>query len=405
MKKNKNSVDLHRLKVLGLSISLVATGLVYFLTASISAVALLIIVSACWYYCLNRLSQVDATDGGLSDERVRQDLQQKLMTVTSECREFGAGQADFVADGLNKVQTIISSAIEGLTMGFQGMESKSRTQLDLTMQMMERLASKGDSGRSSLTDEVAEILGLFTNNLTSMRDDSLEMVTALNAMKSHIFEVDRLLEEIDGISSQTNLLALNAAIEAARAGSHGRGFAVVADEVRALSQRSSNFSGQVRSEFSRVKEEMESASRVVAKMASRDMNMSVSSKDRLTQIMVELDDINDDVESKLSQVSEVAGELSIDVGSAIRSLQFEDMSRQLLEHMGLRVSGLGEMIALLNGFESDMSALLSSETYQLEEQYFTRIDQLSHDVAQLVERMRDNPVTQDDMDEGEVELF
>ena len=108
---------------------------------------------------------------------------------------------------------------------------------------------------------------------------------------------------------------------------------------------------------------------------------------------------------KLSQVSEVAGELSLDVGSAIRSLQFEDMSRQLLEHLGHRVDGMGAMIALLNGFESDISGLLASSDGFDEEQYSARIGQLANDVAELVERMRDNPVTQEDMDEGEVELF
>ncbi len=391
--------------ILGVVLTLLFAGVMFQFSSPLYSISLLFIISGYWVYSLFKMKKGIQLQAETVFSNTSQNIKRQVIGINRDASLFSTTQTHSISDELGSVQRIISSAVEGLSTGFQGMESKSRQQLDLTMQMMQRLAPGNSVDGKNLGDEVADIMDMFTENLTMMRDDSLAMVSSLSAMKGYLVEVDKLLQEIDGISSQTNLLALNAAIEAARAGENGRGFAVVADEVRALSKRSNVFSERVRGKFTLVKSEMDVASCVVGKMASRDMSMSLNSKDHLSGLMKDIDDINADVAQKLNEVSAVSEELNIDVGNAVRSLQFEDISRQLLEHMEHRIQSLGQVIDSITQFESDMVEILASSDGQQQTPYLECIEQLRVQLNTIMQSVREAPVTKEGMDEGEVELF
>lgn len=303
---------------------------------------------------------------------------------------------------VTQVSNIVSEAIAGLIDSFHSLEDQARSQEALVMDMANKIASHVDSenGTAKMNVEATRLLEMFVENIAAMSQGSMELVYALNEVSDQIDEAHKLLDEIDGISAQTNLLALNAAIEAARAGEAGRGFAVVADEVRNLSQRSNQFSSQIRSQFAETRETMDKAGTIVGKMASRDMSMTLSSKGRITEIMDEMQELNEEIADNLKSASEISDQITQDVNKAVHSLQFEDMVRQLLEHMNASVDELMEYFEIIRN-----TCNKSSETTDLVE----FVENLATARNEFNERMQSrsaSSVAQTGMSDGaSVELF
>lgn len=318
-------------------------------------------------------------------------------------------QLDLFRGELDQLLDILATAIGGLMTSFIGLEEQSRSQEQVvrgTLDCVTREAEGGE-GINNLTKEATMIIQLFIDSIFAMRESSNELVDCLNGMGEQIKSVNKLLGEIDGISSQTNLLALNAAIEAARAGEAGRGFAVVADEVRALSQRSNHFSDKIREQYGLMEKSIQNAATVVGKMASRDMDMTMNSKNRVIELMDEADAINKNVEMQLHTVSTISERINQDVSTAVRSLQFEDMTRQLIEHMGRRIDAVQALVAGDSAppHSSPVASHSAAGTTVLSTRTTGSTALAGKQGNAAASTHRPSPVSQQNMASGDIELF
>jgi methyl-accepting chemotaxis protein len=309
-----------------------------------------------------------------------------------------------LAQDLNRLQTIQSTAIAGLVEGFTGLEGQARSLQEVVIKALENLSatSAHDVSKTSISSEVASLMQVFMDNIATLGGGSKELVDILSSMRDQIDGINQLLGEIEGISSQTNLLALNAAIEAARAGEAGRGFAVVADEVRALSNRSHQFSSQIRGRFNSTREAMQKAALTVGKMAALDMQMSMSSKGRITDIMAEMERMNGDVAIGLEQVSHITEQIKHDVSVAVRSLQFEDLTVQLAQHMLRRMNELDDIQGELG---RSATAMTRSGTDDLGAAVNSACQLLGAVQTRRQSNTSNGPVAQHNMQSGTVDLF
>jgi methyl-accepting chemotaxis protein len=232
-------------------------------------------------------------------------------------------------------------------------------------------------------------------------------MSLVEMMDNIVTEVDHILSilgEMESISKQTNLLALNAAIEAARAGESGRGFAVVADEVRGLSKRSDHFSSQIRSHMTLVHGSVQEAEAAISAMASRDMNFALQSQNRVHETMNEVKGMNDLMVGVVGEMSGIASAVEEDVRVAITSLQFQDMATQLVTHINNRIAALSAMIdniAAIPMSEIAPEADARAECTARLQRFHQAIDQAD----ELIRQAKHNPVSQQHMDSGDIELF
>jgi len=192
--------------------------------------------------------------------------------------------------------------------------------------------------------------------LIEVSEKSIFAVHRIEDMSAHFDKTFSLLGQIRGIADQTNLLALNAAIEAARAGEAGRGFSVVADEVRQLSQNSNMLNDQIFETSETTRVAIQEVSKIVGEIASLDMNMAISAKSQVDEMLVELEEANHETELTMEKVSSETDNLQADVNFAVKSLQFADLLTNQMSKTDKRNSQLIELANLMRDQTIHLSA-------------------------------------------------
>lgn len=172
-----------------------------------------------------------------------------------------------------------------------------------------------------------QVVSQHVNNLRKIYTEDLV------ALKNTVQKINEFADQISEMSEMTSVLAINASIEAARVGQAGKGFAVIAENVQKLSRNSQTIADRmaqlVQEVFNRV---TESFSQQEKKMGQAS-DMLLKAENDLSLLISDIPSQVDRLSGSISGTRKLAAEVGERLQRITVNLQFQDSTRQILEHI------------------------------------------------------------------------
>jgi methyl-accepting chemotaxis protein len=347
----------------------------------------------------------EVLQGDASGSQEQNALLDEFHKLLEECERQFSAQYSAINAELARVQSLLQGAIVTLTESFQGMHAVTSEQLQLTM----AVTTGGDANPQQFDEFVANTSGVMEKVVDSVVENSklgMELVELTDSIAKSTKDVQSILSEIGSIAKQTNLLALNAAIEAARAGEAGRGFAVVADEVRDLSARTTQFSQQISKLMAGMQGAVRQTEMAIQRMASQDMTFALESKSHVQEIISTMEAQNRGRLEAIGKLATSAHGMDQQVNRAVTALQFQDMVSQLTDHVVKRIGALDGVTKHLGKLSRALQQDASSSNARAAlQQLHDETASVARSLSTMSVTTEHNPVNQQAMNDGDVELF
>ncbi|MCQ2523511.1 MAG: methyl-accepting chemotaxis protein [Lachnospiraceae bacterium] len=194
-----------------------------------------------------------------------------------------------IADGANSQAEETQKATENVIL-MGNMVEETNSEVDKLTETANEMKKSGEEAILTL-----DSLEKINSKAKASIDVIYEQTNTTNVSANKIREATSI---ITSIAEETNLLSLNASIEAARAGEQGRGFAVVASQISKLAEQSNESARQIET---------------ITELLITDSSKAV-------ETMNEVQDIMKEQSEKVSQTSQMFGEVKTGIESSINGI-------------------------------------------------------------------------------------
>lgn len=299
--------------------------------------------------------------------------------TVSDLSQYNAVLGGQLREAIGQTETAVLGVVERMVI----IHEHSSSQVD-------RIGSSSQKSSELITvtqeqvhknQQVIQALNSFSDSQSDQLRDNLFRFQKLS---DEMELMQPMVKEIAKIADSTNLLAINAAIEAARAGAAGKGFAVVADEVRRLSNQSNNAAKEIAARITRVtgqaQIETENAKRSIA--SNEDSHKFTTLAGNLSDIEGRFKNAAGHLEEMIKGIDEANRLIVEEVSIVLGEIQFQDVLRQRLEHVG---NGLdyqsefaGQTLLWLEGKGESPAKRLNEHLAELKGRYVMQEQRSAH---------------------------
>lgn len=119
-------------------------------------------------------------------------------------------------------------------------------------------------------------------------------------------------------------------------------------------------------------------------------------------MLASIESINQQRGKAIVRLGEQAREMDVEVNRAVTALQFQDLVSQLIGHVDRRVEGLGQLMTEFDALTDGIQHAVSAGDFGPLRNAAAAIQT---SLATLDQRVGGNPVSQQDVSHGEIDLF
>jgi len=323
------------------------------------------------------------------------ELQDAISSVLNDVESGVTDELGAIHKQTDQIQHLLKDAIAALHESFENLDHDASELMSMMSTLMMEAVGQNNEKPEELnifqrTDHADKILAQLVEMIMQSSRNDLRELEYMGEVRMPMDRLVKGMQKSRKLLNRLDKMANNGAVDAEQ-------LKRLAGEVRAEHEACEETVNEAMQPFSKLH-------KLVVKAASREMNEVFKSRSGVEDIIKHFNSINDLISSCRSDVSALRADMRKDLGAAVRALQFEDIVSQSLGHTELhmdRMEGFARILA------KNASVTGEAQPDDIVE-YASRLKLLRDEVANYRKDLlleETNPVSQQNMDEGDVELF